>query len=295
MELQHRFTVPASVDTTWTMFNDLEAIAPCFPGAALTSAEGDDFAGTVKVKLGPVALQYSGTGTFVERDEASHTARFEAKGKDKRGNGTAAAKVKAVLVPDGSGTTVEVSTDLSVTGKPAQFGRGLMQDVSDKLLAKFVDCLTDKLTSPEPAGEPAPTGEPAPATATGTGAETEPAAGAGEAGPPADASPVEPSGAAASSSGAAGAAAAAAEHPSGSAAGPASPTTPSAASTRSTASTQSTTSDAPPPPRAEPRREEPAAELDLGATVLPVLAKRYGPPALGLLLVLLVLRRLLRR
>lgn len=222
MELEHRFTVPASVDETWAMFNDLEKVAPCFPGASLTSVDGDDFAGTVKVKLGPVSLQYSGTGTFVERDEDTHTARFEAKGKDKRGNGTAAAKVRAVLEPDGAGTAVAVSTDLAVTGKPAQFGRGLMQDVSDKLLDRFVDCLTEKLTA-EPEVEPAqpPPAQPPP--------EAEP--------PPAQ------------------------------------------------------------PPPATARTEAPASQvaLDLGSTLLPVLAKRYGPPALGLLVIVWALRRLLRR
>jgi len=223
MELEHRFTVPASVDETWAMFNDLEKVTPCFPGAALTSVDGDDFAGTVKVKLGPVSLQYSGTGTFVERDEDTHTARFEAKGKDKRGNGTAAAKVRAVLEPDGAGTAVAVSTDLAVTGKPAQFGRGLMQDVSDKLLDRFVDCLTEKLTA-EPeveADEPVAPAQPPPAQ------------------PPPEAEP----------------------------------------------------------PPATARTEAPASQvaLDLGSTLLPVLAKRYGPPALGLLVIVWALRRLLRR
>jgi len=217
MELEHRFTVPASVDETWAMFNDLEKVAPCFPGAALTSVDGDDFAGTVKVKLGPVSLQYSGTGTFVERDEDTHTARFEAKGKDKRGNGTAAAKVRAVLEPDGAGTAVAVSTDLAVTGKPAQFGRGLMQDVSDKLLDRFVDCLTEKLTA-------------------------EPEVEADEPVAPAQAPPAQP-------------------------------------------------------PPATARTEAPASQvaLDLGSTLLPVLAKRYGPPAFGLLVIVLALRRLFRR
>lgn len=159
MELKHSFTVPAPLDRTWAAFNDLEDIAPCFPGAALTSYEGDEFAGTVKVKLGPVALQYSGTGRFVERDEAAGRARFEAKGKDKRGNGTAAAKVLAQLTAQGDDTLVEVTTDLAVTGKPAQFGRGLMQDVSDKLLGRFTACLAEKLAGPaaEPEAAAAPT------------------------------------------------------------------------------------------------------------------------------------------
>ena len=145
MELVHRFSVPASIEVTWAAFNDLEGVAPCFPGATLTQVEGDDFTGSVKVKLGPIAMMYNGTGRFVERDEANHRAVIEAKGKDKRGNGTAGATVVAQLTPDGTGTAVEVSTDLSITGKPAQFGRGVIQDVSDKLLGIFVDCIATKL------------------------------------------------------------------------------------------------------------------------------------------------------
>ncbi|MBC7597328.1 MAG: SRPBCC family protein [Kineosporiaceae bacterium] len=160
MELVHRFTVPASIEVTWAAFNDLEGVAPCFPGATLASVEGDDFTGSVKVKLGPIAMLYNGTGRFVERDEVNHRAVIEAKGKDKRGNGTAGATVIAQLTPDGTGTAVEVTTDLSITGKPAQFGRGVIQDVSDKLLGIFVDCIAAKLgpegesgTEPTPAAE----------------------------------------------------------------------------------------------------------------------------------------------
>lgn len=158
MELTHRFTVPASIDVTWAAFNDLEGIAPCFPGATLTSVDGDDFTGSVKVKLGPISMLYNGTGRFVERDEANHRAVIEAKGKDKRGNGTAGANVVAQLAPDGTGTAVEVTTDLSITGKPAQFGRGVIQDVSDKLLGIFIDCIAGKL-GPESEAEPTPAAE----------------------------------------------------------------------------------------------------------------------------------------
>ncbi|HET7661973.1 MAG TPA: SRPBCC family protein, partial [Oryzihumus sp.] len=91
MQLQHRFTVPATIDTTWATFNDLERTASCFPGAEVTSVEGEGFTGNCKVKLGPISLQYNGTGRFVERDESAHRAVIEAKGKDRRGNGTAAA------------------------------------------------------------------------------------------------------------------------------------------------------------------------------------------------------------
>jgi uncharacterized protein len=150
MELTHDFTVPAQIDQTWATFMDLHRVGSCFPGAVVTEANDDGFAGTVKVKLGPIALQYSGAGTFLERDDAAHRAVIEAKGKDKRGNGTAGATVTIQLAPSGEGTRVDVTTDLSVTGKPAQFGRGVMQDVSDKLLQQFVACIEGQFAEPEP-------------------------------------------------------------------------------------------------------------------------------------------------
>lgn len=152
MELQHRFTVPAGVEQTWATFNDIEGVAGCFPGAVVTEADAESFAGTVKVKLGPIALVYNGTGTFVEKDEATHRLVIDARGKDKRGNGTAGAMVTATMTEAAGGATdVEVSTDLSITGKAAQFGRGgVIQDVSDKLLGQFVACLEQRLTAAPP-------------------------------------------------------------------------------------------------------------------------------------------------
>jgi uncharacterized protein len=155
LDLTHKFTVPTTVDETWAHFNDIASVAECFPGATVTSVEGDTFKGPCKVKLGPIALVYNGSGTFVDKDEAAHRFVVEAKGKDKRGNGTAGANV-TVSMDDASGSTdVEVVTDLSVTGKPAQFGRGVMQDVSDKLLGQFVACLETRLAGAdtEPTGE----------------------------------------------------------------------------------------------------------------------------------------------
>ncbi len=166
MELTHEFTVPASLEETWAAFNDIESVAGCFPGATVTSVEGDDFTGSCKVKLGPIALVYSGTGTFVEKDESGHRFVLEAKGKDKRGNGTAGATVTATMSgAAGSGTDIKVFTDLSITGKPAQFGRGVMQDVSDKLLQQFVTCLEARLGGAEEAAAP-----PAPAVEQAEGA-----------------------------------------------------------------------------------------------------------------------------
>ena len=151
MELTHRFSVDTPVEETWAHFADIAAVAECFPGAQVTSSEGDTFSGTCKVKLGPIALVYTGSGTFVERDEAAHRFVVDAKGKDKRGNGTAGAKVVVSMSGDGTeGTDIEVLTDLAITGKPAQFGRGMMQDVSDKLLGQFVACLEQRLTGHGP-------------------------------------------------------------------------------------------------------------------------------------------------
>lgn len=164
MELQHTFTVPVGIDEAWTTFNDLERIAPCFPGAEITSVDGDDFTGLAKVRLGPISLQYTGTGRWLERDRDGYRAVIEASGKDKRGNGTAAATITAHLEPDGDGTRVVVDTDLRITGRPAQFGRGVIQDVGNKLLDQFASCLATTL-GPQP--EPAPTGEPAKEQPTG--------------------------------------------------------------------------------------------------------------------------------
>lgn len=163
MKLEHRFSVPVPVARAWELVNDVEELVPCFPGAVLSSSDDDGFAGGCKVKLGPVALQYNGTGRYVERDAAAHRLVVEAKGKDKRGNGTAAAAVTAVLTAAGSGTEVSVDTELTVTGRPAQFGRGLIQDVSDRMLDQFVDCLTAKLAGPEPADDPSGAADPPPA------------------------------------------------------------------------------------------------------------------------------------
>ncbi len=152
----------------------------------MTSFDGDSFQGSCKVKLGPIALVYNGSGTFVEKDEAAHRFVVDAKGKDKRGNGTAGAKVTLSMDEGPDGTDVEVLTDLAITGKPAQFGRGVMQDVSDKLLGQFVACLESRLTggAPEAPGEPAPVVEAAspeaapspgaPATSTNPGCGTRP-------------------------------------------------------------------------------------------------------------------------
>jgi carbon monoxide dehydrogenase subunit G len=174
MQLEHSFAVPVPVDQAWQVLLDVERVAPCMPGATLTEFSGDDFAGTVRVKLGPVNLLYKGRGRFVERDGSAHRVVIEASGRDSRSAGTAAATVRASLhAADDGGTRVEVVTDLNVTGRPAQFGRGMLADVSGKLIGQFAACLAEQLAAaPEP--EPlaaAPESEPGPA-----GPEPEPAA-----------------------------------------------------------------------------------------------------------------------
>ena len=145
MELTHSFTVPASPERTWALLTDLEEVGGCFPGAKVTSADEEEFTGEVKVKLGPIAVTYQGKGRFLERDDEAHHAKIEGIGRGLRGLGNATAIANMDLAPDGEGTKVGVTTDLSITGKPAQFGRGVMQTVSDKLLGQFVDCLHGKL------------------------------------------------------------------------------------------------------------------------------------------------------
>jgi len=156
MDLTHRFSVPIPVDEAWAHFNDIGSVAECFPGATVTSVEDDTFQGSVKVKLGPIALVYNGSGTFIEKDEVAHRMVVDAKGKDKRGNGTAGAGVTMTMTGNGDATDIEVVTDLAITGKPAQFGRGVMQDVSDKLLGQFVACLERRFEGSGAAVEPAP-------------------------------------------------------------------------------------------------------------------------------------------
>lgn len=149
MELTHEFTVPASPEQTWETLNDLEQVVPCFPGATLTSTTGDEFAGSVRVKLGPISLTYNGTGRFLERDKAAGRVVIEAQGTDRRGNGTAGVTVTATLRGGGGeeGTSVDVVTAVDISGKPAQFGRGLIQRVSDRMLGQFLECIKARMGS----------------------------------------------------------------------------------------------------------------------------------------------------
>lgn len=137
-KIEDTFRVDLPVEDTWRVLLDIERIAPCLPGAQLQEIAGEEYRGVVKVKVGPITAQYKGAAHFESRDDATHTAVIVGSGRDTRGQGNASATITMTLRSDGTGTVVTVSTDLSVTGKVAQFGRGVMADVSAKLLAQFV-------------------------------------------------------------------------------------------------------------------------------------------------------------
>jgi carbon monoxide dehydrogenase subunit G len=144
--LEHQFVVPAPPEVVWAAVIDPERVAPCMPGATLTAVDGPEFSGGVKVKLGPISLLYKGSGEFLETDEQARRVVIKASGKDSRGNGTASATVTVTLAPEGdSSTKGTVVTDLTVTGKPAQFGRGMIVEVGGKILDTFAACLAGKL------------------------------------------------------------------------------------------------------------------------------------------------------
>jgi carbon monoxide dehydrogenase subunit G len=139
MALNHQFTVGVPVEDAWRILTDVERIAPCLPGAQLQEIEGETYRGVVKVKVGPIQAQFKGQASFIERDDAAHKVVLKGEGRDTTGKGNAAAVITAEMTAvDASNTSVTVNTDLSVTGKVAQFGRGAMADISDKLLAQFV-------------------------------------------------------------------------------------------------------------------------------------------------------------
>lgn len=185
MKIANQFTVSAPIDQAWDVLCDLEQVIPLMPGAQLIGHEGEDYLGKVKVKVGPVTSEFSGKVRFVEQDRDRHRAVIDGKGKEARGTGNAAATVTAQLQEDGGRTNVVVDTDLKIVGKLAQFGSGMLQQVSEKLLGQFVESLEAKLTAekdgapgvPESAAEepiPARLVSPAAGTQQPPAAEPEP-------------------------------------------------------------------------------------------------------------------------
>jgi carbon monoxide dehydrogenase subunit G len=139
MEITDSFRVSTPIDATWKVMLDIEGIAPCLPGAQLQEVDGDEYRGVVKVKVGPITAQYKGAARLTEVDESNHRIVIDASGRDTRGQGNAKATIVVTMAAEGAGTKVDVATDLSITGKVAQFGRGVLADVSSKLMGQFVD------------------------------------------------------------------------------------------------------------------------------------------------------------
>jgi uncharacterized protein len=147
MKLDNEFTVGVPIDQAWGVLTDLELIAPCMPGAVLTGVKDGVYTGKVKIKVGPVSAEYAGTARFAEKDDAGYRAVIDARGRDSRGQGNATAVISALLRSEGTSTVVTVSTDLTIAGRIAQFGSGMIREVSAKLLTQFVECLEAKLSA----------------------------------------------------------------------------------------------------------------------------------------------------
>lgn len=170
MELHNEFTVPAPVSEAWKTLLDVEHIAPCLPGATVDRVEGDEVAGRVKVKVGPITASYAGTARFVTKDEAEHRFVLKGSGRETRGSGSASATVETRMSEEGSSTRVTVDTTLEISGKQAQFGRGMMADVAAKLTDQFAACLAERVRGPA-AGTPGPAGRTAGEAAASRGGE----------------------------------------------------------------------------------------------------------------------------
>jgi uncharacterized protein len=141
VELNNEFRVAVPAAKTWEVLTDVERVAPCLPGASLLSVDGDEFTGAVKVKVGPITVSYKGEAAFLEKDAAAQRVVLKANGKETRGNGNAAAVVTAQLKDEGDATSVVIATDLTISGKAAQFGRGVLADVAGNLIAQFAKAL----------------------------------------------------------------------------------------------------------------------------------------------------------
>jgi carbon monoxide dehydrogenase subunit G len=292
MELDHSFTVPVPPSQAWDVLLDVQRIAPCMPGATVDTVEGDDVAGRLKVKVGPVSLTYKGTATFKDRDETDRSVLVEASGKEMRGAGTASATVRAALAPDNgsdAATLVTLHTTLNVTGRPAQFGRGVIAEVGSRLIDKFADNLAQQLAGGAPAAEAA-------AGAGGTAEASVAAEAAGEAEAIGVAEAVGSGTAEASGSGTAAAESAPVETasvPAEAAAAPASSAPAAAAPTRTPTV----------PSRVQPAAAAPAGadqedSLNLLSLVGPVIAKRAAPvvgAVAGGVLITWIVRRVRRR
>jgi carbon monoxide dehydrogenase subunit G len=181
MELEHSFTVPVPKERAWDVLLDVEKVAPCMPGTTLDSVDGDVINGRIKVKVGPISMTYTGRAEIVEKDEAAGVIRMDASGKETKGAGTASASVRSLLEGVGNETRVTVHTTMNVTGKPAQFGRGVMNEVGGRLVSIFAENLAAMLSEPEaPSGDGAPSSGGDSAASPGAAGEAEASGTSGE-------------------------------------------------------------------------------------------------------------------
>jgi len=278
MELDHSFTVPVPPDQAWDVLLDVQRIAPCMPGATVDTVDGDDVAGRLKVKVGPVSLTYKGTATFKDRNSSDRSLLVEASGKELRGAGTASATVRAALQPDNEpdATLVTLHTTLSVTGRPAQFGRGVITEVGSRLIDKFADNLAQQLSGGTDGAAASDGAEPVGTAAAGTAAGTA-AAGTAAGTAAAESAPVETASVPAPSPSSDDTAAATAIPPAPRLA-PVHPLSP-------------------PPPLPAPMADE-EDSLNLLSLAGPVLAKRVAPVAgaiTGVVVITWLIRRVRRR
>lgn len=278
MKINNEFTVSVPIDQAWETMLDLKKIAPCLPGAAIQEEKGDgEYAGTMKVKIGPITANYKGNVKFEEADETNHRAVLEATGRDARGQGTASATITSTLQEEGGGKTkVTVETDMKLTGKAAQFGRGIAQDVASKMLGQFADCLERELIGDS--GAPA-----APAGATnGSSSPSAPAAppvgggvvGGGSLGNVVSGSPETMAGGGVAGGVVSGAGAE------------------TSSSTSSSASASDASQPTAPPPRREPEEPEP---FDMGSAGGEAVMKQLGPVLAGLGVLVVVIWLFRRR
>lgn len=277
MEITNSFTVDAPIDQAWELLTNIPEIAPCLPGAKLTDETNGVYSGGIKIKVGPVTAEYKGSAEFVEKDEVAHKVVLNGKGRDTRGAGNAQALITAQMTPIGSQTQVDILTELKVSGKVAQFGRGVMQDISTKLIGQFTECLEAKI------GEPATIDGIAAAGAAATGAAVGTAATANPAPSTLPSPPVMP----------------ATTMP---ATAPAAPTDAAPAPTQITTPQPEAAQPTTPQPAAQPAKAASASSddddnvLDLGDVGLgKSLVKQYGAQAAGGAVLLLLLRFLFGR
>jgi carbon monoxide dehydrogenase subunit G len=274
VKINSEFTVSVPIRQAWEVMLNLERIAPCLPGAAIQEEKGDgEYEGTMKVKIGPITANYKGTVKFEETDEENHRAVLNATGRDARGQGTASATIVSTLQEEGDSTRVNVETDMKLTGRAAQFGRGIAQDVATKMLTQFADCLEREISGVPEEGAAAASAAPAETSGDGAAAQEE--------------SPVTPAGGVGGTAGRV----ISSEDPSVMAGGPVGGAVVSEGTQEAAASAPTTEQPrAEQPPRREP--EEPAA-FDLGAASQEAILKRAVPvlAGVGLLAILIWLIR----